>query len=295
ADRRGPEEPSRPRHRARSESPHACSGSTARRSGRPHPLGKRAADARGLRRDRPRLPAPPWLHGHLRQQLEGVSRAAATDGRRRSLPHGSLTWAHRPALPGRWRSLRALEPDAGWSVAVRVAQDAAGGDLRRARAHPGAHRAAPRHRAHRHLGSQRREATRPGDGVALLGKSPAQDAGRARRGRGGHAVMSAPTRVFAAAWGAVTPVGASAKESALAFRASVNALRESAIPDATGAAITMGLLPTLSPELEGIPRLVALADLALMDLLQSAHALLAGRDVRLALVLDPAPAPDWDA
>lgn len=107
--------------------------------------------------------------------------------------------------------------------------------------------------------------------------------------------MSAPTRVFAAAWGAVTPVGASAKESALAFRASVNALRESAIPDATGAAITMGLLPTLSPELEGIPRLVALADLALMDLLQSAHALLAGRDVRLALVLDPAPAPDWDA
>lgn len=107
--------------------------------------------------------------------------------------------------------------------------------------------------------------------------------------------MTTPTRVFAAAWGAVSAVGTTAKESALAFRASVNALRESSIPDRAGAAITMGLLPTLSPALEGVPRLVALADLALVDLLQNAHPLLAGRDVRVALVLDPAPAPDWDA
>ena len=107
--------------------------------------------------------------------------------------------------------------------------------------------------------------------------------------------MTAIARVFALAWGAVSPVGATAKESALAFRASVNALRESAIPDSAGAAITMGLLPTLAPTLEGVPRLVALADLALLDLLHTAHSLLAGRDVRLALVLDPAPAPDWDA
>lgn len=107
--------------------------------------------------------------------------------------------------------------------------------------------------------------------------------------------MTALPRVFVAAWGAVTAVGTNAKESALGFRASVNALGESAIFNQEGEAITMGLLPTLPPWLEGIPRLAALADLALVDLLQAAQPLLVGRDVRLALVLDPSPAVGFDA
>lgn len=107
--------------------------------------------------------------------------------------------------------------------------------------------------------------------------------------------MSGVARTFVAAWGAVSPVGIGAKEGSFCFRAAVNALRESSIPHATGAAITMGLLPTLSPFLEGIPRLLALADLALTDLLRTAQPLLVGRDVRLVLVLDPPPTADWDA
>jgi len=107
--------------------------------------------------------------------------------------------------------------------------------------------------------------------------------------------MSALSRVFVAAWGAATAVGTSAKESALCFRASVNALGESAIPNQDGEAITMGLLPVLPPWLEGVPRLAALADLALVDLLRAAQPLLAGRDLHLSLVLDPAPTAEWDA
>jgi len=107
--------------------------------------------------------------------------------------------------------------------------------------------------------------------------------------------VNAPSRTFVAGWGIVSPVGLTARESAFAFRASANALRESSIPNAKGEAITMGLVPTLSPALEGIPRLCALAEGAIIDLLQTAQPLLAGRDVRLALVLDPPPTPDWDA
>jgi 3-oxoacyl-[acyl-carrier-protein] synthase-1 len=107
--------------------------------------------------------------------------------------------------------------------------------------------------------------------------------------------VSAPAVVYVAAWGAVTPVGLSAVESAFGFRASVNSLRESAIANAEGTVITMGLVPTLAPTLEGIPRLLALADLALADLLRSAQPLLSGKSLRLAVVLDPAPHASWDA
>ena len=107
--------------------------------------------------------------------------------------------------------------------------------------------------------------------------------------------MSGAAPVFVAAWGAVTPVGLSATESAFGFRASVNGLRESAISSAQGTGITMGLVPTLSPYLTGIPRLLALADLALADLLKTAQGLLAGRNLRVAIVLDAAPQPTWDA
>jgi 3-oxoacyl-[acyl-carrier-protein] synthase-1 len=99
-------------------------------------------------------------------------------------------------------------------------------------------------------------------------------------------------------WGAITPVGLHAVDSALSHRAAAAAMREAPLVDLEGAPITMCFLPVLDPRLVGRDRALALGSRALDEALGSLGLAARGLRARLAVSVSEhlvGDAPDLEA